>query len=354
MARNILILGASYGSLLATKLLMAGHNVTLVCRKKTAELINRDGTEVRIKLREEAMHRAIFSRDLPGTLDATWPQEIDLSRYDLVALAMQEPQYANHTIRVLMIKIAGANLPCLSIMNMPPLPYLKRIPGLADMDLEEAYTNAQVWERFKPGLVSLCSPDPQAFRPPEEAANVLHVGLPTNFKASTFADETHNLLLRELEADIDAVNLDGRDVPVKLRVFDSLFVPLAKWSMLLTGNYRCITPQDPQSIRDAVHDDLKLSQTIYDHVDAIARRLGADPKDQVPFQKYAKAAESLLKPSSAARAVASGAPFIERVDLLVKLISYQLGMPNAEIDRTVQVVDQKLNERIVVGGSGAP
>ena len=71
MARNILILGASYGSLLATKLLMAGHNVTLVCRKRTAELINRDGTEVRIKLRDEVNHRAIFSRDLPGKLDAT-------------------------------------------------------------------------------------------------------------------------------------------------------------------------------------------------------------------------------------------------------------------------------------------
>lgn len=28
MARNILILGASYGSLLGTKLLMAGHNVS--------------------------------------------------------------------------------------------------------------------------------------------------------------------------------------------------------------------------------------------------------------------------------------------------------------------------------------
>ena len=34
MARNILILGASYGSLLGTKLLMAGHNVTLVCRPR--------------------------------------------------------------------------------------------------------------------------------------------------------------------------------------------------------------------------------------------------------------------------------------------------------------------------------
>ena len=354
MARNILILGASYGSLLATKLLMAGHNVTLVCRKNTADLINREGTEVRIKLRDEAMHRAIFSRDLPGKLDATPPANVDVSRYDLVGLAMQEPQYANHTIRVLMIKIAEARLPCLSIMNMPALPYLNRIPALADMDLEEAYTNAQVWERFKPGLVSLCSPDPQAFRPPEEAANVLHVGLPTNFKAATFADETHNLLLRQLEADIDAVRLDGRDVPVKLKVFDSLFVPLAKWSMLLTGNYRCITQREPQSIRDAVHDDLELSQSIYEHVEAIARRLGADPRDQVPFEKYAKAAESLRKPSSAARAVANGAPFIERVDLLVKLISHQLGVPNAEIDHTVQIVDQKLNERIVEGGSSAP
>jgi hypothetical protein len=347
MARSILILGASYGSLLSTKLLMAGHNVTLVCRKKTAELINREGTEVRIKLRDEPTHRSIFSRGLPGTLDATSPADVDLSRYDLVGLAMQEPQYTNHTIRVLMIKIAAAKLPCLSIMNMPPLPYLKRIPALAEMDLEEAYTNAQIWERFEPGLVTLCSPDPQAFRPPEEAANILHVGLATNFKAAIFADEAHNRLLRELEADIDAVKLEGLDVPVKLKVFDSLFVPLAKWSMLLTGNYRCITLGEPQSIRDAVHGDLKVSRSIYDHVDAIARRLGADPKDQVPFEKYAKAAESLLKPSSAARAVANGAPFIERVDLLVKLISHQLGMPNADIDRTVQIVDQRLNERIV-------
>ncbi|MGY3368660.1 hypothetical protein ACVWZL_005785 [Bradyrhizobium sp. GM2.4] len=130
---------------------MAGHNVTLVCRAKTAELINREGTEVRIKLRDEAVHRAIFSRDLPGKLDAVTPANVDLSRYDMVGLAMQEPQYTNHTVRVLMVRIAAAKLPCLSIMNMPPLPYLKRIPSLADMDLEEAYTNAQVWSASSRG-----------------------------------------------------------------------------------------------------------------------------------------------------------------------------------------------------------
>ena len=349
MARNILILGASYGSLLGTKLLMAGHNVTLVCRAKTAELINRDGTEVRVKLRDEALHRAIFSRDLPGTVDARTPESVDLAQYDLVALAMQEPQYINHTIRMLLAKIAEARLPCLSIMNMPPLPYLKRIPALAGMALEEAYTNAQVWDRFEPGLMSLCSPDPQAFRPPEEAPNVLHVGLPTNFKAATFADEGHNTLLRELETDIAGVTLEGKDVPVKLRVYDSLFVPLAKWSMLLTGNYRCILPGAPQAIRDAVHGDIAASEAIYTHVDAIARKLGADPADQVPFEKYANAAKGLLKPSSAARAIAAGAPFIERVDLLVKLISHELEMAHEEIDKTVAVVDAKLDEAIVRG-----
>ena len=51
MALNILILGASYGSLLGTKLLMAGHHVTLVCRSNTAELINAEGTIVQINLR---------------------------------------------------------------------------------------------------------------------------------------------------------------------------------------------------------------------------------------------------------------------------------------------------------------
>ena len=148
MARNILILGASYGSLLGTKLLMAGHNVTLVCRQNTAELINRDGTEVRIKLRDEATHRPIFSRGQPGFLDAVEPAGVDPSRYDLVGLAMQEPQYAAPAMRLLMIEVAEARVSCLSIMNMPPLPYLKRIPALAEMELEKAYTNAAVWDRF--------------------------------------------------------------------------------------------------------------------------------------------------------------------------------------------------------------
>ena len=348
MAYNILILGASYGSLLGTKMAMAGHNVTLVCRNQTADLINNEGTEVRIKLRGEDTHRAIRSADLPGAVTAATPEEINPADYDLVGLAMQEPQYSAHSLWTLMTKIAEARVPCLSIMNMPPLPYLKRIPGLDASALEGAFTNARVWDRFDPELVTLCSPDPQAFRPPEEGANVLHVGLPTNFKAAAFSDPAHNEILTTLEADIAAVTLDGNDVPVKLRVSDSVFVPLAKWSMLLTGNYRCVLDAGAQPIRDAVHGDVERSRAIYEHVDAIARRLGADAGDQVPFEKYAKAAESLLKPSSAARAIEGGAPMIERVDKLVQLIGASLDMPSAEITKTVATVDARLTRNSVV------
>ena len=226
---RILILGASYGSLLSTKLLMAGHDVTLVCREQTAQLINNEGTIVRIKLRDEAEHRLIRSNDLPGKVDAAIPDDVKPEVYDLVALAMQEPQYSSSDVKKLMSRVAASRTPCLSIMNMPPLPYLQRIDALTDLDLSHCYADVSVWKGFEPGLVSLCSPDPQAFRPPEEKANFLHVGLPTNFKTSHFADPEHTGMLQQLEEDIAAVTLEGKDVPVKLRLHESLFVPLAKW-----------------------------------------------------------------------------------------------------------------------------
>ena len=342
MAYKILILGASYGSLLGTKLLMAGHDVTLVCRAGTADLINAEGTDVRIKLRGEDTHRSILSGDQPGKLDAVAPEDVDIAQYDMVALAMAEPQYGTADIRALMRRIAELRLPCLSIMNMPPLPYLHRIPGLDASKLEAAFTAPDVWAGFDPGVVSLCSPDPQAFRLPDEKANVLFVGLPTNFKAALFEDEAHNKILRTLEEDIANVRLDGHDVPVKLRTFDSLFVPFAKWSMLLTGNYRCIKAEGVRPIKEAVHSDIKLSEKIYSHVDAIVQKLGADPEDGVPFAKYSAAAEGLLKPSSVARAVDSGAENTERVDLLVKLISDQIGMNSTMIDEIAETVDARI------------
>src|SRR5688572_27774992 len=97
----VLILGASYGSLLGAKLLAAGHDVTLVCRSPTAALINREGTRVRLPVKGRDVVE-LDSRALPGTLAAASPGEVDPERYDLVALAMQEPQYGAPGVRELM------------------------------------------------------------------------------------------------------------------------------------------------------------------------------------------------------------------------------------------------------------
>jgi hypothetical protein len=231
-------------------------------------------------------------------------------------------------------------------MNMPPLPYLRRIGRVQADLLKDCYTDPEVWAAFDPDLVTLASPDPQAFRPAGEPKNVLQVGLPTNFKAARFASEAHTRLLRRLEADIEAAQftVDGQavDIPVKLKVHESLFVPLAKWPMLMTGNYRCIRAHGMIPIQEAVHGDLERSREIYAWVSDLCCRLGADPADLVPFEKYAHAAASLKKPSSAARALDAGAQNIERVDALVRRLAVQLGLANHEIQEMVGLIDARL------------
>src|ERR1700742_3110994 len=121
---QVLILGASYGSLLATKLVMAGDHVTLVCLPHEADLINREGTTVRFPIRGRAGLLEVRSRDLSGGINAEIPPNVDLKKFDLVVLAMQEPQYASEGIRHLMSTVARSKLPTMSIMNMPPMTFL--------------------------------------------------------------------------------------------------------------------------------------------------------------------------------------------------------------------------------------
>jgi hypothetical protein len=343
---NILILGASYGSLLATKLILAGHDVTLVCLPAEAALINSAGAIVRMPVKGREGLVEVRSADAPGRLSACGTAEADPAAFDLVGLAMQEPQYRSNGVRELMARAAAARVPCMSIMNMPPLTYLKRLPGVDARQIRHCYADATVWDAFDPALMTLASPDPQAFRPPEEPVNVLQVSLPTNFKVARFESDAHTQMLRDLEAGIEAVQFRAPEgpiaLPVKLKVHDSVYVPLAKWSMLLTGNYRCVTDGEAMAIRDAVHVDLEASRAIYAWVGQVCEALGADPADLVPFEKYANAAKGLTKPSSAARALYAGAPAIERVDLLVQSLARQKGMSNATLDATVALVNARL------------
>ena len=358
MTYNVLVLGASYGSLFATKLLMAGHRVSLVCTKPTAELINRAGTIVRFPIRGRASLVDVPSKKLPGALSATTPDAVDPDTFDLIVLGMQEAQYGSPGVRELTDRVARSRKPALAIMNMPPLPYLKRIPGLATETLETCYADPGVWKNFDPALVTLASPDPQAFRPADQPKNVLQVGLPTNFKAARFDGAEATALLRRLEADIEAARFDPGDgpieIPVKLKVHDSIFVPLAKWPMLMAGNYRCIRRDDMVPIKDAVHANVDKSREVYDWVWKLCTSLGANDDDRVPFEKYAKAAEGLAKPSSAARALFGGAEHIERVDCLVRRIARQQGRQSETLDEIVTLVDERLGKNRSAHSAAAP
>jgi hypothetical protein len=249
-------------------------------------------------------------------------------------------------VRELLDAVARSRVPCMSIMNMPPLPYVRRIPGLNHDALKPAYTDPTVWNNFDPALLTLCSPDPQAIRPPEQKVNFLQVTLPTNFKVARFDSDKHTAILRQLEQEIEAVRYDAPEgkieLPVKLKVHDSIFVPLAKWAMLLAGNYRCVTPDGMRTAQEAVHSDIETSRSVYNFVNDLCVKLGAAPADLVPFEKYAAAAQSLSRPSSAARALNNGMPYIERADKLVQLIARQKGLSHPTIDATVALVDARL------------
>jgi hypothetical protein len=324
---------------------MAGHNTKLVCLPAEVEAINRHGAVVRlpIKGREPVV---INSKALPGTVFAASASEVNPADYDLVGLAMQEPQYRSPGVRELLDAVGKARVPAMSVMNMPPLTYLKRVAGLNADGLTAAYTDPTVWQSIDPALMTLCSPDPQAFRPPEEPINVLQVTLPTNFKVARFESEAHTDMLRQMQADIEAVRYEAGgekiELPVKLKVHHSVFVPLAKWAMLLAGNYRCVTRDGPRSIKQAVHSDLDESRAVYNWVRDLCILLGAAPEDLVPFEKYAAAAQGLARPSSAARSLFAGSPNIERVDRLVQAVAAQKGLRNAIVDTTVELIDHRL------------
>src|SRR5262245_58593708 len=262
---NILIMGAAYGSLLASKMLFGGHRIHHVCLPAEADLINAEGFRVRLRGRGRKDLVELDSRKLPGKVTASGAAGVNPKDYDLIGLAMQEPQYRSPGVRELLDAVAKSRVPCMSIMNMPPLPYVRRIPGLDYDNLKAAYTDPTVWDSFDPGSITLCSPDPQAIRPPDEKVNVLMVTLPTNFKVARFDSDKSTAILRQLEQEIDAIRYDTPDgkieLPVKLRVYDSIFVPLAKWAMLLAGNYRCITKDGMRTAQEAVHSDIETSRS---------------------------------------------------------------------------------------------
>src|SRR5437868_14384813 len=103
---DVLIMGASYGSLLATKVLFGGHRITMVCLPAEVEAFNSEGARVRLPVRGRKDPIELDSRKLPGKLSAAGPAAVDAANFDLVVLAMQEPQHRSPALRELLDQLA--------------------------------------------------------------------------------------------------------------------------------------------------------------------------------------------------------------------------------------------------------
>ena len=345
---DVLILGASYGSLLATKLSLAGHNVKLVCLPAEAELINREGAIVRmpVKGREPV---EIDSRKLPGKLSAAGPGAVDPADYDLVVLAMQEPQYRSPGVRELLDAVAKAQ-GAVHVDHEHAAAAVPRAHSRASTSTRcsGCYTDPTVWDSFDPALMTLCSPDPQAFRPPEEKVNVLQVRLPTNFKVGALRRRTRtprccassrptSRRRASTPATADRTAGEAQGARLGLRAArqvgdaDRRQLPLrARRTACARSRKRCTATSTTSRAR------LRLGGR------AVRRRSAPPTTTWCRSRSTPPPRRRSRSPSSAARALFAGAPNIERVDRLVQTIAAQKGLRNPVVDETVALVDDWL------------
>lgn len=345
---SVLVLGAGYGLLAATRFAQAGHAVTAVARPAEAAAIRAAG--VALTLPARGTGRALDIRmearaePAPGALAVTGPEGAE-GRHDLAVLAMQEPQYAAPEIAALLRRLAGARVPCLSLMNVPPPPFLARL-GPRPPGVEACYASRDAWDGFDPALVTMASADAQALGTGRPGA--LRVTLPTNFKIAPFADAGAQAVLARLAASAGAVRIATPEGPAEPRIrfvaHPAARIPLAKWPMLIAGNCRCVTDGAPVPISDAVGADPAGSRAVYDAVLRLTRGLGLAPGDAVPFERYAAAARGLTAPSSLARGLAAGAAAVERIDRVVAAYAALHGVAVPGLAETAARIDRKLAE----------
>jgi len=308
---SVLVIGASYGLLPAAKIAAVGFRVTVVGVADEVGQITRDGVEIRF-----GAGRTLTPPMGANGLSASTPNAVTPEAHDLVILAVQEPQAG--ALAPLLDHLSATH-PIVSIMNMPPPPFLERDPALQTLLRPDAYCSMGVWSSMQGCRMTMAAPDPQAYRPDPDRPGVLRVTLASNFKFAPFEAASDQALLGQVARAASRVRAPWGKVPVNLITRKSLYTPLSKWPMLVTGNCRSVGPDraTPLSIHQAVNDNSGQSQVLYDGINAALRDLGAPSEALVPFARYAAAAQQLVRPSSLAMALARGATEVERIDLLV-------------------------------------
>lgn len=351
-ALSCLVIGASYGALIAARILQAGHRVTLVGRAAELAAIERDGLEIDMPLRRVGTRHVFRFTTRAHPLRLAQPEAARVTGHDLCFLVVQEPQAAAPELAALIARVAAARVPVVALMNLAPLSFLEQIDTFADVDFSGVHAAASTWRLLRGVPQSAASPDAQAVRLDPQHPNALRVTLASNLKCAPMDNPQAQARLERLARDIAAVRVGtaagDTPVPVKLIAGTSPFLPLVKLPMLMTGNYRSITPEGPIPIAEAVWRNPARSRAIYDETCAVLVARGVPPGILVPFARYAEAARALTLPSAVARALAGGATAIERADLLLPALARGRIRLSDEITGVIARIDAQLEW----GGAG--
>lgn len=340
---SILVLGASYGLVLGLKASWSGHRVDFVCMPHEVDFINEGKASLKIPSKTTDHVLTLGAKDALHSPSGVAPCNVNPTEYDICILAMQEPQYSALEIADLIAQIAHVGLPIVSIMNMPLPPYLSGPLKIDLQHLAPAWHDTKIWSNLDPLRFSAASPDPQATITSDAKGLVVRVNHAANIKASPFHDVKHQRILDTLSSSLEAlrVSQDGilHEVGVRFVAHSHPLVAMAKWPMLITGNFRCWTGTEAIAIADAVNNDRATSKAIYSWVASLCQKLAHDAGyanvPLVPFERYADASCSLILPSSLARGLNKGVTRVERVDRLIKGLALGHGMKNDDIIRRV-------------------
>tara|TARA_B110000305_G_C19406756_1_gene623198 strand:- start:806 stop:1852 length:1047 start_codon:yes stop_codon:yes gene_type:complete len=318
---NCLIVGASYGSLLAMKLIMAGHSVKIVGQNHEVDAINKKGINVSIKTKLKQKKLILNSKNYSKNLKAIDSSKVNCKEIDIAFFALKEIHFSQNNIIELVKQLAEHKVPAVALMNMPPLTILKKNENLKTKNYKNYYLNPEIWEIFDQKNLTATSADPQTICNICDGMVSHTVTLNSNFKISKFQNFKHDRMLINLENDIKNIRVNNQRVPILLKIYESKYIFMTKWPMLITGNYRCFTAKGIRSIKESVFHDLKYSEKIYNSIYNLCIKLGCSKNDLVEFRHYANAAKKLIYPSSFSREIDKNKISVERLDKLIKKIS---------------------------------
>ena len=252
------------------------------------------------------------------------------SSYLIAYLGMPEFAYDEPRIKEILKILVEKKLPMISLMNLPPYQYLKKINFF--IDLKKTY-NKNFLMNIPSKNLTHASTEPQIKR----KKNIIFLNHAGTLRISKFSSKKNNLALNEAISSFNSITKNS--IPLKIRMYDSLWVSLNKLPMLMTGNYRCFDGKKYYSIRKAVNNNKTLSKKIYDLVVRCLILAGAKKKNFIPFNIYLKNIKTLNQISSVARSV-KNKKNIERVDVLVRQILLKLKIRDKNIFRICKIYDK--------------